>query len=225
MAKSTKPFWVFFDIGGVLMRFNPDYFLEKTARILGIKIHELLKFIEHEGKPPVWTLIELGKSEEEIRQLFCRRFNVDIAPKEFFEAFSSGVEIMDWRRIDPLLKKLRAAKAARLIAGLGIVSNVNTIHAKFAEQTFPRLLNPTDFPPRHRIFSCVVGVRKDRTRAMFDLVFNKYGIRDPGKIIFIDDSPENLVGFRKAGGGIGIQFKGFYDLEDKLIRCGAIRAD
>ena len=200
------------DLGNVLIRWDPDVFLEKTAYVLDTSPQEMLEFLQEEN-PSVFRQIETGGNEESIRQKFCRRFGKDVPAEEFYRAFNSGIEPYDYCRAEKLLRKIRASGVAR-----AIISNINAIHARFAEERFPAVF--VDIGIWRRFYSYKLGMRKDKTGAVFQMLFDELGII-PECAVLIDDMKENIDGFEKAGGR-GILFKGFHQAEFELRKLWVI---
>lgn len=190
---------VFFDMGGVLIRFLFDFFVERLARMFGVRPVEMIEFLES-----IWIDVEIGCNEKDIYDLFYSRFGVSVKIREFVEIFGLSIEAQDEYRRRPLFQKLRGADVE-----LGVISNVNDIHARQARERFPGIF--AEIPWWRRFYSFEMGMRKDRTGGMFQEVCRRCGV-NPRQAILVDDSSENIVGV-SAVGGQGIVFRGFHRLE------------
>lgn len=205
----TDQKFLFFDLGGVLIRFLFDFLVEKLARMFGVKPVEMVEFLEN-----IWIPIEVGCGEKDIYDLFCNRFGKQVEIREFFDVFGLSVEAQDDCRRRPLFQKLRGAGVE-----LGIISNVNVIHARHTEK---RLSCVFEGVPRwRRFYSFEMCMRKDKTGQMFKAVCERCGV-DPNQAVLVDDSPENIVGV-SAVGGTGILFRGFHRTEYELIKHGILK--
>ncbi len=205
----TDKRFLFFDLGGVLIRFLYDFFVERLARMFGVKPVEMVGFLEN-----TWISIELGCDENDIYDLFCRHFGVQVERREFVEVFGLSVEAQDEYRRRPLFRKLREAGLE-----LGVISNVNAIHIMYTEKHLSCIFE--GIPRWRRFYSFEMGMRKDKTGQMFKAVCSRCGV-DPRQAILIDDSPENILGV-KAVGGVGIIFRSFHRTEHELVRQGILR--
>ncbi len=201
--------FLFFDLGGVLIRFLYDFLVERLARMFGVGPVAMVEFIES-----IWISVETGCSEDEIYNLFRNRFRVCVDRREFVAVFGLSVEAQDEYRRRPLFKRLRKAGVE-----FGIISNINAIHAAETQVRFSSIFE--GISQWRRFYSFKMGMRKDKTGEMFKAVCQRCDI-DPRQAILIDDSPENILGVN-AVGGAGIVFRSFHRVEHELIQRGVLR--
>lgn len=111
---------------------------------------------------------------------------IDISDAEFLDGWNAifGGVIAG---IEPLL----AQAAARF--PLYLFSNTNPTHEKFWVAEYAQTLAPF----RRMFVSSSIGLRKP-DKAAFDHVANAIGVA-PGRILFFDDSKENVAGAHAAG--------------------------
>lgn len=217
-----KP-WVFFDIGQVLVAFSEDDFLRTLAYVLKTTPRELIHYFGDLSRGAVmsrWQQFEILESGAFIHEAMCRDFEVELSRERFEEAFASGPILLRKYQRGLLLQLLEQLRQSGV--SLGLISNVNPIHAAWGERNLSMIYER--FEPRARFHSCSVGMRKDRDGAMFVEVFRRCGIENGTTRVLIDDRQENLEGFKRAGGR-GILFshdRGFHFLEEELRAQGIL---
>jgi HAD superfamily hydrolase (TIGR01509 family) len=196
---------VVFDIGNVLLRWDPRYLYRKL-------------FGEEERMERFLTTA-LGMdfvSHTDIAKDFAAA--VDARAREFPE-FAEEIRMFHERWIETLgepieenvalLRRLRASSAP-----VYALSN-------FAHETFALAERKHDFLREFddRVISGHVGVHKPDA-AIYEILFKRAG-RRPGELLFIDDSPAN-VRASEALGMKAILFTPSVDLEKELVARGAL---
>ena len=214
--------YIWWDWGGVLGGFDADIFCESLARALGTSSLELSHFILRETRPSIFSEIEIGLTEEQIREKFCRRFKTSISAEEFCNAFNGGVTVgtADKKSL-PLMQEFHAYGFRQ-----GLISNMNFLHGEFIKSKRPKVFDY--LPLFRRFFSYEIGFRKGRKQGdgLFRVICNQCGAL-PENSFLIDDRQENIDWFN-ALGGMGILFisGGFqqarYEILYELSRRGII---
>jgi len=111
---------------------------------------------------------------------------IDISDAEFLDGWNAI-----FGGVIPGIEPLLARAASRL--PLYLFSNTNPTHEDYWVREYARTLAPF-----RRVFvSSSIGLRKP-DRAAFDHVASEIGAA-PGRILFFDDSAENVAGARTAG--------------------------
>ncbi|MBI5881491.1 MAG: HAD family phosphatase [Elusimicrobia bacterium] len=173
---------VFFDIGNVLLRFEPGCILRTFVRVLGknpakvlafLKARDLIDPIERGLLPP-----------QELYRRFCETFGFTGSFKAFKLLWSDHFTLE--RATAAMLKS--AAKTHKVY----LLSNTNAIHYEFIEKNyaFPRHIHGA-------FLSHELGLRKPEP-AIYKEALKRARV-SPGESIFIDDLAENVEGARKAG--------------------------
>lgn len=169
---------IIFDMGNVLMRFDPPYFLAK----LGISGEDADLLTRNVFRSVEWVMTDRGFLREE-RALFrmCQRL-----PQRLHAAAEQLVlhwdePILPMPGMEPLLRDLKAAGY-----GLYLLSN-----AGFRQPTYwPRIpgsqfFGGTYISAEHGLMKPQVEIYRDMLQT-FDL--------DPMECLFIDDAPANIEG-------------------------------
>ena len=195
---------IIFDLGGVLIDWNPRYvyrkifktedevewFLENVTtsewnenQDAGYPLHKATE--ELIGKHPEW--------EPEIKSYYGRWLEM------LGDQIHETVEI---------LQKLKQTGRYKLYA----LTN-------WSAETFPHALERFEF---FRVFDGIVVSGQEKMRKpspeFYNILLNRYGL-DPAKTIFIDDSLRNVKG-AEAVGITGIHFHNPSQLKDELKRKG-----
>lgn len=181
---------IIFDLGGVLL--NIDYHLTKKAfQNLGVANFDELY------------------SQAAANELFSQLEKGDLTPNEFYRQFNDftghdftakqistawNAMLLDFR--ESSLKYLRTLKPK---ANLLLLSNTNAIHLKAFHEIYYQKEREHSFEDlfHHCIYSFETGTRKPDVEC-YQWVMRNTGIR-ASESLFIDDSPQNVVGAEKAG--------------------------
>jgi HAD superfamily hydrolase (TIGR01509 family) len=196
---------VVFDIGNVLLRWNPRYLYRKV--------------FDDEERMERFLATALGMdfvSHTDIVENFAGAIEARV--KDFPE-FAQELRMFDKRWIETLdgpieenvalLRRLRAS-------GKPVYALSN-----FAHETFALAERHHDFLSEfdHRVISGHVGVVKPDPR-IYQILFERVG-RSPSELLFIDDSAAN-VHAAEALGMPAIHFTPGVDLESELVARGAL---
>jgi len=188
---------VVFDIGNVLVRWNPRNLFRKT--------------IEDEARMERFLSTALAMDFVAL---------TDVAERaRAFPEFARELHLFDERWVETLgapieenVALLRRLKSAgRPVYAL---SNFATVKFAIARQMFD-FLNEFD----HAVVSGHVGAAKPDPR-IYEILFDKVG-RRPHELVFVDDSRKNIEAAR-ALGMPAIHFRPGVDLERELERHGAL---
>ncbi len=196
---------VVFDIGNVLLRWNPRYLFRKVFDDDG----EMERFLA--------TALSMDfVSHTDLAPSFAEAIETRAAA---FPEFAEEIRLFDSRWIETiggpieenvaLLRRLRAAG--------------RPVHAlsNFAGETFALVQKQYDF--LSEFDTCVVsghvGVVKPDPR-IYEILFARVG-RPPSELLFIDDSIAN-VRASEAAGMPAIHYRSGVDLESELVARGAL---
>ncbi|MCK5686238.1 HAD-IA family hydrolase [bacterium] len=180
-AKRYKPVLVS-DLGNVIVFFDMKIALARFQNRFNIsasKIHEYF------SKYDIAAKIDTGELQpEKFHQLFSDRFKIKISYSEFCsfwnEIFTLNAEYIEY------LKSLK--QSFQFL----ILSNTNSVHWNYIINKFPVI---TEIFKVH-ILSYEEGIKKPDNR-IFNRVFELQP--DPDKVIFIDDTVENIDAASKIG--------------------------
>lgn len=176
---------VIFDLGGVLIDWNPAY---------------VFRQIFDDEKEMHYFLTEICKPSWNVQQDAGRPLAVATAEKvaefpaykEQIEAFYGRWEEMLGGPIAgsvQLFRDLHAAKTHRLLS----LTN-------WSDETFPVALERYDFL---QLFEGILVSGKEKMikpdLRIYQLLMDRYQIKDPSRALFIDDSMKNVFGARAAG--------------------------
>lgn len=178
---------IILDLGGVLI--NLDY--EKTNRRfteLGLEdVYSKAKQIE------LFDLLEEGKIEP---QEFYDKFNLMAGTNHEHKVLKAA-----WNSIllDFPLQRLQLVQALTKKYDVYLFSNTNAIHV---EEVYNILNKSHGIPNLDNYFKKVylsntLGLRKPKKEA-FEAIIQEQNL-EPNKTLFIDDSPQHLVGAKSAG--------------------------
>ncbi|WP_052241387.1 HAD-IA family hydrolase [Microbacterium hominis] len=180
---TAAPALVLFDLGGVLSS-APQRF-ETLGRVAGVDASALVE--------PYWRHrdeYDLGASDEHYWRAVIRGVGAG-EPGPDVVAHLARVDAESATRIRPAAAAILRAVAASG-AEVGIVSNAPRAMATRArERGWARSVT-------HWFFSAEIGLAKPDAR-LFAHVAKELGVRDPGRIVFIDDRAENVDAARAAG--------------------------
>ena len=196
---------VVFDIGNVLVRWNPRNLLRKTFK--------------DEARMERFLAAALSMDFIALTDIVADFSRAVAERARTFPEFARELRLFDERWVetigDPIVENvalLRRLKAAgRPVYGL---SNFATAKFAIAQQMFD-VLNEFDVC----VISGHVGVAKPDPR-IFEILFERVG-RRPSELLFIDDSAAN-VRASEAAGMPAIHFAPGVDLERELVARGAL---
>ena len=199
------PLIVVFDIGNVLVRWNPRNLFRKTMK--------------DEARMERFLATALAMDFVSLTDIVAD-FSAAVAERaRAFPEFAGDLHLFDERWVETLgapieenvglLRRLR--RAGRPVYAL---SNFATVKFAIARQMFD-FLNEFD----HAVISGHVGAAKPDPR-IYEVLFERVGAL-PEDLLFIDDSPAN-VRAAEALGMAAIHFRPGVDLERELAARGAL---
>jgi 2-haloacid dehalogenase len=192
---------VIFDLGGVLIDWNPRYLYRKILK----DEEQVTWFLENICTSEWNDQQDAGRSfEEATRELISRHPEWEEAITAWYgrwqETISGSID-----KTVSLLEKIKNSDRYRLYA----LTN-------WSAETFPWALANFEFL---HWFEGIVVSGQENTRKpfpeFFQILFDRYQI-DPGKAVFIDDNVKNIIG----AGHVGlhsIHYQSPEQLEEKLI--------
>lgn len=174
---------IIFDIGGVLLNWNPDVFLKKYFAGNEVRLKKIV-FLSDE-----WKMLDLGNANvNEVRALILKHHPNDIKAINFiFDHFEEEM----LQPIDDTVKAIKALKKAGY--KLYILSNIHQdLYHKRAHD-------------HQEIFSLFEGAVLSGEEhclkpnpKIYHILFKRFNL-NPSNCLFIDDSPANIETARKLG--------------------------
>ena len=196
---------IVFDMGNVMIRFDPMYFLDQEGIIDPNDRHLIMNELFHSVE---WSLMDFGiLTEETAEPLFLPRF-----PERLRECVHRLLWFGLYHRepfpgMEALVRKLKSAGY-----GIYLLSNAS----KSQPDYWP--LFPASSLFIGTLISCDLGMVKPM-REIYNAFTDKFSLL-PEECIFIDDAPINVAG-AIACGWKGIVFHGdVMELEGKLLEAG-----
>lgn len=195
---------IVFDLGGVLVDWNPRYLYKKIFETE----NEIDWFLTNICNGQWNSLQDAGRTLEEATRVLTER-HPEFTP-EIRAYYDRWTEMLNGHIVGTvqILEKLKSQDSHRLLA----LTN-------WSGETFPTALEMFDF--LHWFEGIVVSgdeklIKPDHR--IYQLLFNRYGIV-PQESVFIDDSLANIEAARELGMK-GIHFTGPDDLERQLEKLG-----
>lgn len=196
---------IVFDMGGVLIRWNPEDMLrqyELSRQDMEILNRELFKSVE-------WIQQDRGiLSEEELAQLVCARI-----PEGLHQPVKTLVYGWHRRHLSPMpgmAELVRELKQAGY--HIYLLSNASLALREY----FPRIPGSECF--EKLLVSAEEKVLKP-SHEIFERLYEKFGL-NPGQCWFIDDSPQNVEGAIQTGMGGSVFYGDVKRLRRELIQAG-----
>ncbi len=176
---------VVFDMGGVIVHWDPDDFFRRLSDALNLserRIREAWTRLQ-----PLFMRGEIS-SRECLRRLGIEPSGVDLSVEgnPFNRTFQHGVS---GRRFEHTLEVVDQLRSGGLTLGVG--SNIYAPHAEWIKQR-------GDFDRFDRLYlSCELGAAKP-SDDFFEHILGDLELA-PDRIIFLDDTPENVEAARSMG--------------------------
>jgi 2-haloacid dehalogenase len=175
---------IIFDLGGVLIDWNPRYLYRKIFKTE----EEVTWFLENICTPAWNDEQDGGRSFEEATNMLLEKHpEWEVPIKAWYGRWQETISGPVHETVE-ILKHFKEEKKHRLYA----LTN-------WSEQTFPWALDNFEF--LHWFEGIVVsGIEKTRKPfpEMYEIILNRYKI-DPKSALFIDDSLKNIEAARKIG--------------------------
>lgn len=197
---------VIFDLGGVLVDWNPRYLYSKIFKTE----EEITWFLENICTHEWNEKQDAGRSFEEATQELLEKFPEHEVPiKAWYGRWQETIRGSIPGTVD-ILKSIRDSKQYRLYA----LTN-------WSAETFPWARANFDFLSW---FEGIVVSGEEKTRKPFHdfyhILLNRHNI-DPSKAIFIDDNKHNFEAAKEIGID-AIHFKNPEDLREQLLQRGIV---
>lgn len=198
---------IIFDLGAVLIDWNPRYLYRKIFTTE----EEVTWFLENICTHDWNEKQDAGRPFEEATEELVQKFpEHEAAIRAWYGRWQETISGPIHETVD-ILKEIRDQKQHRLYA----LTN-------WSAQTFPWALNNFDFL---HWFEGIVVSGHEKTRKPFpefyQILFNRYQV-NPARALFIDDSQRNIEGAH-AVGLPGIRFESPAKLRNDLQNLGIIR--
>ena len=198
---------IVFDLGGVLVDWDPKYLYSKVFN----GDHKRMNFFLSEVCTPEWNVEQdAGRSLAEATQILVEKFpDHENHIRLFYDRWSEMIR-GSVRGTVTLLEELKKKDAHNLYA----LTN-------WSAETFPVALERFDFLGH---FQGIVVSGEEKTRKPFpkiyEILFERYSL-DPGTSVFIDDSRPNVKTATELG-MIGIHFSHPEQLSSDLRSLGVL---
>ncbi len=195
---------ILFDMGQVLIRFVPDYFISR----LGMEGEDKALLLQEVFRSPEWVQLDMGTiTDDEAAEAVCSRL-----PEHLHDA--AGKLIRMWDRpilpVEGMYELIEALKEKGY--GIYLLSNASVRQHDY----WPRV-------PASRFFDGTFISADEKVMKPNPDYFNRAMERfhlAPEECIFIDDVPANIEGAQVCGIG-GIVFQGDAQLLRRQLRaCG-----
>ena len=205
LAKGARTLFVVFDIGNVLVRWNPRNLFRKTIRDEA-RIERLL------ATALAMDFVSFTDIAADFSKAVAER-------AEAFPEFAHELHLFDERWVETLGGPIEENVA--LMRRLKAAGRPVYALSNFAAVKFATARNMFDFLGEfdHAVISGHVGVVKPDPR-IFEALFEQIG-RRPEELLFVDDQLKNIEAAR-AVGMPSIHFKPGVDLESELVARGAL---
>ncbi len=199
----TRPRLLLFDLGNVLVRFEPDLF----PKVLGMAPQAARTQYEG-GMRELTNRYESGKCTTDeyfsaLQKFLQNRFDQETIRHAFLSVLTDPT---------PGMEDLVREATARVPAA--VVSNTNEAHFS---SVLPRVHALQYLPKRY--LSYQVGVIKPSPE-FYQRILRDESVQ-PGEMLFIDDVEANIVAAEKAG-MVGYLFDGADRLRDYLVTAGVL---
>jgi 2-haloacid dehalogenase len=197
---------IIFDLGGVLIDWNPRYLYRKIFKTE----EEITWFLDNICTSEWNDQQDAGRSfDEAIRELISQHpeweEQITAWHLRWKETFNGPIH-----ETVEILRSIRESKRFRLYA----LTNWSAETFPWARETFPFL----------KWFDGIVVSGEEKTRKpfpdMYKILFERYNI-DPGRAVFTDDNIKNIEGARLVGLP-AIHFQNPEQLRQELIRLGVL---
>jgi 2-haloacid dehalogenase len=197
---------IIFDLGGVLIDWNPRYLYRKILK----DEDQVTWFLENICTSEWNDQQDAGRSfEEATRELILKHPEWEEAINAWYGRWQETITGSISGTVD-ILKKIKGSKEYRLYA----LTN-------WSAETFPWALDNFEFL---HWFEGILVSGQEKTRKPFpefyQLLFDRYAI-DPSRALFIDDNIKNIEGAR-ALGLPSVHFQNPDQLKSELTRLGVL---
>ncbi|HNT95996.1 MAG TPA: HAD family phosphatase [Thermotogota bacterium] len=174
---------IVFDIGNVLVRYDPVGFLERSPFT-----EQKSELIRHIFDAELWIELDRGTIEEE---------TVFQHLSEKYPELREGIAYISKHWIDEVFSVIEGT--SRILTGLKDSGYRIYLLSNFGERGFLKISKEYSFFGKidGKIVSYEVKTVKPEKK-IYDLLLERYGL-DPKETIYIDDRPENLVIAEKYG--------------------------
>lgn len=199
---------IIFDLGGVLIDWNPEYVFRTIFEDEAERKHFLTNITTSEWNEEQ----DAGRSLDEGTELLVAKHP---EYEDAIRAFYGRWEEMLGGPIEGTVKILEALKA----------QNTHRIYAltNWSNETFPIALARYDFL---RLFEGIVVSGQERMKKpdikIYNLILDRYQI-EPNKAVFIDDNKRNVEGAQKVGIH-AIHFQSSDQLNQQLVDWQVLKA-
>lgn len=195
---------IVFDMGGVLIRFDPDFFMER----LGIAEEDKRLLMREVFLAPEWVMMDRGTlTDKQAGEIMCRRI-----PERLHEAVWKLVSF--WDR--PILEIEGMCELIEELKGLGygiyLLSNASIRQHEY----WPRIPASKFFDGK--LVSADVKLVKPMPE-IYEKLFSTFGL-DRSECFFIDDSTANVEAAMYVGMTGAVFFNDMARLRGELRRAG-----
>ena len=196
---------VFFDIGNVLLRFDPEEVLREVSAAIGVDPRKV--------EDRLWTshnIESLERGEYGTDELY-RVFREDLGYRGSFARFKKL-----WCEHFTLVRGTAAIlRQVACRVPTYLLSNTHALHYEFIRDNYAFTRHV-----RGAVLSHELGMRKPEPR-IYRAALRIAGVREPGRALLIDDLQANVSAARRAGLR-AIRYRGPEDLRRRLESLGVL---
>jgi putative hydrolase of the HAD superfamily len=173
-----------FDLGGVIFQISFQRVFESWARSTGVAARVIAERFQRDPWSELFSRGEISPAQYRVH--ISELIGATLSPQDFEEGWNS-IFLDSLPGIERLVQQLR--QKLRLV----ILSNTNALHAREWRTRYAEVLSNFE-----RVFaSHEIGASKPQPEA-YQIVLD-YLKTDPERVVFFDDSPENVAGARRMG--------------------------
>lgn len=196
--------WVVFDLGEVLVKLDTPLMYSEIARVGGCDP----KYLEDLLEGQVDEFVKGQISTEAFYQKLLKGLPVKPAYPEFCEALCKQLQ-------DPVEGMEELLKELTPQIKIACLSNTNDEHWKYCHRTYSLMQYLQVELTSHDLHARKPDLEIYRKA---EKILNA----EPSALLFLDDTPENVEGARRAGWNV-FQFKGYDDCVEQLRRYGVYK--
>lgn len=170
---------VIFDLGGVLIKLQPEKFFQRM-NITPANLSKKIKKLEHDSF--------LGyKKPEKVIEEWMKLYHVKISLNKVIESFR--VDYLG-ERIDPVYQLIKTLHNKGYL--IGLLSNTNKIHFQYIRPMFD------EFRDFHKLYLSYELHLMKPEKKIFDYITDDLQMK-PQEILFVDDLEENIESANSHG--------------------------
>ncbi len=179
MKKDNNIKCVLFDLGGVLIKLQPEKFFQRM-NITSVNLPEKIKKLEQD------SFLGYKKPEEMIEE-WMKLHHVKIPLNKVIESFK--IDYLG-ERIEPIYQLIKTLHNQGYL--IGLLSNTNKIHFQYISPMFD------EFRDFHKLYLSYELHLMKPGKKIFDYITNDLQMK-PEEILLVDDLEENIISANSCG--------------------------